>query len=75
MAKARVKGVYGKPWSAISKIEISPEVLGQLGDCLIEHIVREAKKDFAKRGWSGRARWGDETSPVLWDSFSHGVKG
>ncbi len=75
MAKVRAKGVYGTPWSKLSKIKLSPKVFAELGTCLIENIVKEAKKDFAKRGWSGRARWGDETSPLLWDSFSYNIVG
>ena len=51
---------------------ISKEMLRRLGECLIEIIVEEAKKDFAKRGWSGMDPMG---GPPIWESFSWEIKG
>jgi len=51
-AKKRVRGVYGGPWEKLSKITVTREILEKLALCLIEALVLEAKKDFAKRGWS-----------------------
>jgi len=64
--------VYGKPWSKMSGITITPEVLEKLGQCLIKTLVYEAKKDFAKRGWPLRDPKG---GPALPDSFSMKIKG
>ena len=65
-------GVYAGPWSRNSDIPLSPEVLGKLGACLVEHVVNEAMKDFAMRGW----RLTDpEGGPPLHKSFSHQVRG
>lgn len=73
MAKVRVRGVYGTPWSKLANgIPISKDVLEQLGKCLVESLVYEAKKDFAKRGWSGKDPMG---GPPIWDSFSYQIRG
>jgi len=72
MAKMRVKGVYGKPFGKKAKLEVSKKVLQELGEILVKTIAEEAKKDFAKRGWSGRDPMG---GPKLWDSFSYQIRG
>jgi len=72
-AKVRVRKVYGRPWSELAQgIVVSHETLLKLGECLVSIIVKEAKKDFAKRGWSGKDPM---KGPSLWDSFSYHVRG
>jgi len=84
VAEVRVRGVYGKPWSEMANIEVSNEVLGKLAECLIKTIAKEAKKDFAKRGWTGDAPHSKvsypggpptKKGPKLWDSFSYNIRG
>lgn len=69
---ARVKGVYGGPVGKKLDIPVTRELLERMGECLVDAFVKEAKKDFAKRGWSGEARDG---SPPIWDSFSYKIRG
>lgn len=69
---ARVKGVYGGPVGRKLKVPVTKGLLEALGDCLVGAFVKEAKKDFAKRGWSGMARDG---SVPIWDSFSYRIRG
>lgn len=71
-SQARVKGIYGGPVSKKIDIPITRELLERLGKCLVDSFVKEAKKDFAKRGWSGEAR--DGSAPI-WDSFSYKIRG
>lgn len=69
----RVRGVYGTPWSKLAKgVTLSPKVLNELGACLVKIISDEARKDFAKRGWSGKDPMG---GPPIWDSFKHELLG
>lgn len=68
----RIKGVYGGPVAAKLQVEVTPEILGRLGKCLVDSFIKESKKDFAKRGWSGEAR--DGSAPI-WDSFSYKIHG
>jgi len=68
----RVRGVYGKPWSRLSDIPVSREVLEKLGACLVRTVVEEAKKDFAKRGWSMNDPMG---GPPIHQSFSYYIRG
>ena len=64
--------VYGTPWSKLADIPISPNVLRELGKCLVRIISEESKKDFAKRGWSGKDPMG---GPDIWDSFTYELLG
>lgn len=41
-----VRRVYGKPWSKMSKIEVTPMVLQELGKILLEAIKEEADKEM-----------------------------
>lgn len=68
----RLRGVYGGPFERLSKIPTDRNVLNRLGDCLIKVLAKEARKDFVKRGWSGRDPHG---GPPIWDSFSHQIRG
>ena len=72
MEPKRVRGVYGKPWSKLSNIPITREVLEKLGACLVRTVVEEAKKDFAKRGWSVKDPMG---GPPIHQSFSYNIRG
>ena len=69
---ARVKGIYGGPVGKKLDVPVTKELLEKLGKCLVAAFVREAKKDFAKRGWSGQAH--DGSSPI-WDSFNYRIRG
>lgn len=68
----RVRGVYGKPWSKMANIPITKEVLGDLAECLIQSVIEEGLKDFAKRGWSVRDPMG---GPDFADSWSYRIRG
>lgn len=68
----RVRGIYGGPVAKKLKIELTDEALKRMGECLVKAFVKEAKKDFAKRGWSGEAKDG---SLPIWDSFSFIIRG
>ena len=69
---ARIRSVYGGPASKKLEVPVTRDLLERLGECLVKAFVKEAKKDFAKRGWSGEAR--DGSAPV-WDSFSYEIRG
>ena len=69
---ARVRGIYGGPVGKKLDIPVTKELLNKLGACLVDAFVKEAKKDFAKRGWSGEACDG---SPPIWDSFKYEIRG
>lgn len=70
--EAKIRGVYGGPVSKKIDLPVTPELLHKLGACLAETFAKEAKKDFAKRGWSGKAHDG---SPPVWESFSYRIVG
>jgi hypothetical protein len=68
-----MRGVYGKPWSELAGgIPISKKVLNDLGKCLVDVMANEAKKDFARRGWSGVPPGG---GTPIWKSFSYKIRG
>jgi len=69
---ARVRGIYGGPVAKKLDIPVTKELLDKLGKCLVDAFVKESKKDFAKRGWSGEAR--DGSAPI-WESFSYKIRG
>jgi hypothetical protein len=86
MVEVRVRGVYGTPWSKLAEgLTIDRKTLDTLGACLVKVLATEAKKDFAKRGWNGRAPHardkvypegpGADGGPVIWESFSHQISG
>jgi len=68
----RVRGTYGKPWSKMTKIAVTPEFLNAVGQCMVDTMVEEAKKDFAKRGWSENDPM---EGPPLSKSFSFVIVG
>lgn len=69
---AKVGGARTGGMSRRNQIPIDPDVLREVGEILVKQLGIEAKKDFAKRGWSGQAK--DGSAPV-WDSFSFRTKG
>lgn len=56
--------------SSTIEVEITPQMLREMAGCLIKAFVKEAKKDFAKRGWSGTA---EDGSKPIWDSFTYEI--
>lgn len=75
ISTSRMRGSYGGTHakkSGASDSILTPDLLNQLGKCIVEHFVREAMKDFAKRGWSVKDPMG---GPDLKDSFSFQVRG
>lgn len=70
----RVKNASQKiPWSQLSRyIKIPASVLADMAKCFIHIFIREAKKDFAKRGWSLED---PRQGPPLHESFSFQLKG
>jgi hypothetical protein len=71
-----VRKVYGKPWSRMAEIEVSPEVLQKVGDIIVESIREEALKDYAKDGRTPRGLpMGLPNTDRFWDSFSASLLG
>ena len=68
---AQVEAVLGGVPGQTLEIPMTRELLRRLGECLVDSFIKESKKDFAKRGWSGRAQDG---SAAIWDSFSYVVR-
>lgn len=69
---ARVRGILGGKMAKKIDVPVTPELLERIGKCMVDIFVKEAKKDFAKRGWSGEAS--DGSAPI-WDSFSYKIRG
>ena len=69
---APARKTYGGPWSKITGIPVTREMLKAIGQCLVDELSRESKKDFSKRGWSGKDPGG---GPRIWDSFSYDILG
>lgn len=70
--QTRIRGALGGPFGKKLEVPMTPELLHRLGKCLVDSFIKEAKKDFAKRGWSGLAQ--DGSAPI-WDSFSYKLRG
>lgn len=70
----RVRGVYGGPLAKLAKLteEIPKEVLLKVAKVIVDSVVDEARKDFAKRGWSLNDPKG---GPPLDKSFSYSIRG
>jgi hypothetical protein len=58
MAEVRVRGVKGGPFGKLvdreGRLKIDRALLDRLGQAIVDQIVIEAKKDFAKQGKRGR---------------------
>jgi len=63
----RLRGVYGKPLARKLETTVTNDLIIKMGDIFVKHLKAESKKEFAKRGWSGRDPKG---GPKIWDSFS-----
>ena len=68
----RVRGSYGTPWSKLTTLPVSKKMLTEIAECLVQVFVEEAKKDFAKRGWSRRDPQG---GPDIGKSFGFRIRG
>jgi hypothetical protein len=72
------KGIYGKPWSKISSIPVSRDVLERVGQILVDSVVEEAKKDFAKQRGMRTPRGEPMGLPVskrFYESFGYKIVG
>jgi hypothetical protein len=59
-------------------IEVTPEVLARLGEALVESVVAEARKDFAKQGESPTPKGQPEGLPAsesFFESFDYKIVG
>jgi len=70
--KVRVRGSYGGPWGKKTGSEVSPKFLQKMARCIVRIMSREARKDFARRGWSGRDPKG---GPDIGKSFGYKLLG
>lgn len=70
--EGRVRGSYGKPWSRLSNIPVTPEMLDTIGKCMAKIFAQEAVKDFQKRGWSQKDPGG---RAPLSKSFGYKLRG
>lgn len=80
MKGARVKGVYGKPWSRMVSggIDLDEKVLRRLGQVLVDSVVAEARVDFAKQGRAPHVPGKPEGLPrteAFFESFSYRLSG
>lgn len=75
MAKLTRKNRRVIPWSEITTIEITTDMLKQFGQMMVDAIVKEAKIDFAKQRKSGKGLQGLPDSPNFFKSFSYQIKG
>ena len=71
-ASVRLRGALGGVAAKKLEIPVTPDLLERLGKCMVDTFAKEAKKDFAKRGWTGEAQ--DGSAPI-WDSFSYQIRG
>lgn len=46
-----VRSLYGGPLAKLAKVVASKELLEEIAQCIIDAIIVEGMKDFAKRGW------------------------
>lgn len=68
----RTRALYGGPLAKLADAMASKELLEKMAQCIIDTIVVEAKKDFAKRGWKLDDPKG---GPPLDESFSFTILG
>lgn len=67
-----VRSVYGGPLAKLAGALASRELLEKMAKCLIDTIILEGKKDFAKRGW----KLDDPMGGLPFDeSFSFHIRG
>lgn len=74
-----LRSVYGTPWSRLAKgIRLSRPVMAKLGKIMVQEIVKEARKDFAKQGKKPTPRGEPEGIPKSRDffrSFHYRIRG
>lgn len=72
-----VGGVYGKPMSRMvgKPIPLERKVLEQIGKILVESVVVEARKDFAKQRKTPKAPVGIPDTEDFFKSFSYKLVG
>jgi hypothetical protein len=46
--------VYGTPWSKLSGVELSRDILQKVGKIIAEEIANEARKDYMRKGRTPR---------------------
>jgi len=68
---ADLRTVYGKPWANNLGIKVTPTMLNKIGQAIVRRLSEESKKDFAKRGWTGKDPM---KGPDIWDSFSFKIQ-
>lgn len=77
MVEIRIKRTYGKTWAGLeNKDFVTPEFLNKVGEMLVDAIVFEAGKDFAKQGNTPTPRGQPEGIPgsvAFFDSFKYRV--
>jgi len=71
-----IRRAYGGAWSKMSgPVELSPDIMNRLGKALVESVVLEAKKDFAKQGRAPGKPEGIPDSKNFFTSFSYRIVG
>lgn len=78
--KVRARAVLGGPFSKLlgRDIPLTRPMLEELGEILVKHIVKEARKDLAKQGRSPTPRGEPEGLPTVGSflkSFSYRIRG
>lgn len=72
MTPKRVRAILGGPLANLTHLTITTQILGEIGQCMVDALAEESKEYFAKRGWSGKDPMG---GPPIWKSFSYRVRG
>lgn len=67
-----VRSLYGGPLARLAEATVSKELLERMAKCIIDAIIAEGKKDFAKRGWRLDDPMG---GPPFDESFSFSIRG
>lgn len=67
-----VRSVYTGPLMRLTDALLSRDLIDRIAKCIIDTIIYEGQKDFAKRGWSFADPKG---GPPFQDSFSYTIRG
>ncbi len=67
-----VRSLYGGPLAKLAKAAASKELLEAMAQCIIDAIIAEGLKDFAKRGWKLEDPKGGKP---FHESFSFAIRG
>lgn len=67
-----MRSVLGGPLGTAVGLELTPELLQELGNALVKSLSKESKAYFSKRGWTGEDPMG---GPPIWRSFKATVRG